>query len=130
MTSKPAGRTLDINLHLLDRQVVGQDRRMVCKVDDLEFERGADGALYIAKILVGPRARARRTPGRLGRWIYSVADRLSTAEIASIDMALVQDIDSAVTVSATVDELDVNPLEDWVREYVIARIPGSRHAGE
>jgi hypothetical protein len=45
-------------------------------------------------------------------------------------MALVQDIDSDITLSAAVDDLQVNPLEGWVRESIIARIPGSSHAGK
>lgn len=130
MTDRPQGRTLDLNLHLLDRQVIDRDGRMVCKVDDVEFDRGADGSLYIAKILIGARARARRVPGRLGKWIYSIADRLSDSAIPTLDMALVQEIGSHLTLSTSVDDLDVNPLEDWVRTYVITRIPGNGHAGE
>lgn len=130
MTEKPAGRVIDLNLHLLDRQVIDRDDRLVCKVDDLEFERGEDGALYVARILVGPRALGRRLGGRLGVWVRSIGERLSTSPVPIIDFALVEDIGSAITLAASRDDLEVTALEDWVREHFISRVPGSRHASE
>jgi hypothetical protein len=125
-----SGRTLDLNLHLLDRQVVDRDAKLVCKVDDLEFERGSDGALYVVAILVGPRALAARLRGRIGTWVASIAGRIAEAEVPRIDMSLVSDIDSEIKLGASRDELGVAPLEDWVREHVIVRIPGNGHASE
>jgi hypothetical protein len=130
MNDSASGRILDVNLHILDRQIVDRDGQFVAKVDDLEFERGADGALYVAKIMIGPRALGSRLGGRLGVWVRAIAERLSTEAIPAIDFALVTDIDSSVTVSASRDDLDTAPLEDWVRDHIISRVPGSRHAGE
>lgn len=126
---KPSARTLDLNIALLDRQVIDRDGQLVCKVDDVEFERGEDGNLYVAAILVGPRARGARVGGRVGRWISGIAQRLSTAEMPRIDMSLVSEIGSAIKLGASRSDLDVDPLEDWVRDKIIARIPGSGHAG-
>jgi hypothetical protein len=130
MNERAAGRELDLNLHVLDRQVVDRDDKLVCKVDDIEFERGSDGALYVAAILIGPRALGKRIGGRLGRWFISIAERLSTSEMKRIDFALVDDIGSAMKLTSSRDDLDVAPLDDWVDHYVISRIPGSHHAGE
>ena len=130
MNDRPAGRELDLNLHLLDRQVVDRDDKLVCKIDDLEFERGTDGAVYVAAILVGPRALGKRIGSRLGRWFVSIAERLSTDEMKRIDFAIVDDIGSAIKLTSSRDDLRVAPLDDWLDRYVVARIPGSRHAGE
>jgi hypothetical protein len=130
MTNKPPGRVIDLDLHLLDRQVVDRDGKFVCKVDDLEFERGENGALYVAKILVGPRARAQRVGGRIGVWIRSIAERLATEPMPTIDIASVIEIGRDVKVAASRDELDVDPLEDWVRDHIVSRVPGSRHASK
>jgi len=130
MNDTPAGRQLDVHLHLLDRQVVDREGRLVCKVDDLELERGADGALYVAAILVGPRAWGPRIGGRLGVWFSSIAERMARREMKRIDFALVQDIGSSITVSSTRADLDAEPLETWVDEHVIARLPGSGHESE
>jgi len=130
MSEKPHGRVFDLSLHLLDRQVLDRDGRMVCKVDDLEFERGADGSLYVAAILVGQRALSHRIGGRLGVWIRSIAQRLSTDDVPRIDFAQVDDIGSAIKLGASRDSLGVAPLEDWVREHIVSRVPGSRHDSE
>jgi hypothetical protein len=66
----------------------------------------------------------------LGLAAGAIAERLSTQPIQSIDMTLVQDIGSAITLSASRADLAVAPLEDWVREHIVARVPGSRHASE
>jgi sporulation protein YlmC with PRC-barrel domain len=128
-----AGNVLDLHLHLLDRQVLDVDGRLVCKVDDLELELDGEGRPYVTAILIGPRALRSRLGGRLGRWFGSVAARLAgpdRQEVPRIDFAQVTDIGSAVRVARRRDELDVTPLEGWVERYVIGRIPGSDHEGE
>jgi sporulation protein YlmC with PRC-barrel domain len=128
---RPTGRVFDLNLHLLDRQVIDVDGKLVCNVDDLEFERGADGALYVAAILVGQRVLGKRIGGRLGRWISSVAARLAdTGEPPRIDMNCVDEIGSAITLNVPRRQLEVAPLEDWVHRNVVSRIPGSGHESE
>jgi sporulation protein YlmC with PRC-barrel domain len=129
----PAGRVLDLHLQFLDRQVVDVDGEPVCKVDDLELELDDDGRPYVTAILIGPRALGPRLGGRLGRWIAAIAARLAEKETETsatqrLDFGLVTEIDSAITVSRPVAELAVRPLEKWVDDHVIARIPGSRDA--
>jgi len=124
------GRTVDLHLHLLDRQVVDPDGRLVCKVDDLELDVDETGHPFVTAILVGPRALGPRLGGRLGHWVTAIARRLSDGQSEHplrIDFAQVSDIGSAVTVARPLDELDVTPLERWVETHVIGRIPGSRH---
>jgi sporulation protein YlmC with PRC-barrel domain len=60
---------LDAALHLMDRQVVDKDGRMVCNVDDLELTEGAGGELAVTGILVGAAALVPRFSGRLGNWL-------------------------------------------------------------
>jgi sporulation protein YlmC with PRC-barrel domain len=128
-----AGRTFDVGLRLLDRQVIDADGQPVCKVDDLELELDEYGRPYITAILVGPRALGPRLGGRLGRWFIAVARRLSEGQDPQpphIDFAHVTDIGSAITLSRRRDELDVTALETWVDTHLISRIPGSRHESQ
>jgi sporulation protein YlmC with PRC-barrel domain len=128
-----AGRVVDLHLHLLDRQVVDRTGRLVCKVDDLQLEADETGRLLVTGILVGPRALGPRLGGRLGRWIVAIATRLADRrdrEPHRIDMGLVTDIGSAVTIGCDRADLHVDPLEGWIDDHVIGRIPGSRHAGD
>lgn len=120
----------DLQLHLLDRQIVDPDGELVAKVDDLELTPSRDDprTLYVTALLVGPLALGPRLRGRLGRWVVAIARRLSDdAQPAPhrIDMALVQEIGSAITVSRRRTDLAVEPLERWVGDHVVNRIPGS-----
>ena len=59
------GAELDAVLHLLDRQVLDVDGRMVCKVDDVEIVETEDG-LVLTGLLAGAAALVPRFGGRLG----------------------------------------------------------------
>jgi sporulation protein YlmC with PRC-barrel domain len=123
----------DLRLRVLDHQVVDPEGGMVCKVDDVEFARGADGTWHVAALLSGPLALGPRLPGRLGRWVTALGRRLSVSAEAQprrIPWARVRELGSAVVVDARRDELGMAALEDWVRMHLIDPLPGSRHAGE
>jgi sporulation protein YlmC with PRC-barrel domain len=115
---------LDLQLHLLDRQVVDPAGRLVCKVDDLELVESG-GRLLVTAILAGPRALGPRLGGRLGRGITGAAARLSTGDIPRIDFGQVTDIGTVLRVARTVPELDLSAVDDWLAEQVIGRIPGA-----
>lgn len=67
---------LDAALHLLDRQVVGADGRLVCKVDDLELRAYDDGTLAVTALLVGAPVLVPRLGGRIGRRLGRFWDEL------------------------------------------------------
>ena len=132
-TGEPA--VLDLQLHLLDRQIVDPDGRMIANVDDLELEESPDqpGTYYVSALRVGPLALGPRLGGRLGHWVAAIARRLSPEPepvAERIDMELVVDIGSAITLSLPHDQVRVAPLERWLRTYLIDRIPGSRHESQ
>ncbi|MET8142572.1 hypothetical protein ABZU32_19880 [Sphaerisporangium sp. NPDC005288] len=124
-------RTLHAQLHLLDRQVVhAGDGRLVCKVDDVELAAGEDGRPYATAILSGPLALGPRIGGVAGRLIVATTELFRPEERPApqrIPMALVSEIGSAVQVSGDPPEA---ALERWVREHLIAPIPGSDGGGE
>ncbi len=90
----------DAALHLLDRQIVDVDGRLVGKVDDVELTED-DGALVPTALLVGAPALLPRFGGRLGRWLAERYEQLAPAEAARlqpgvIDLDLVDDVTSEV----------------------------------
>jgi sporulation protein YlmC with PRC-barrel domain len=126
-----AGRTLDLSLHLLDRQVVDTDGRMVCNVDDIEITVREDGVPYVSAILCGPGAVAPRIGGLLGRWMVAVHRHLGRRREEAPDrigFELVTDIGSSITVAESRAQLEVGLGEDFVREYLVDRLPGAGHA--
>jgi sporulation protein YlmC with PRC-barrel domain len=120
-----------LGFDLLDRQVLDRDGHPVGKVDDLELARTGDGAWYVAALLVGQQALGRRIGGWLGGLIANIAHRLSTAadpHPTRVPYDLVDAVNSAVHLSVRRELLPDAPLEDWLRDHLIARIPGARHA--
>jgi sporulation protein YlmC with PRC-barrel domain len=122
------GRVLDLHLHLLDRQVIDRHGQFVCKVDDLELEADEAGNLLVTGIVVGARGLGSRLGGRLGRWVSAIAGRIATEPTPVISFSHVSEIGHAVTVASSRADLQVDPLEQWVEQHIISRIPGSGHA--
>jgi sporulation protein YlmC with PRC-barrel domain len=121
-----------IGYDLLDRQILDRDGEPVGKVDDVELDADADGVPYVSALLVGQRALGDRIGGRLGRWIGGVARRLApSAEDppTRIPFDLVGEVASAVTLTVSRERLPDPPLEAWLREHVVDRIPGADDAG-
>jgi sporulation protein YlmC with PRC-barrel domain len=116
---------------LLDRQIVDRDGEPVGKVDDLELSRTDDGALYVSALLMGQQALGRRLRGWLGRLIEDSAHRLAPPSEPGpirIPYDLVATVDSAVNLSVRRELLTDPPLETWLRDHLISRIPGAGHA--
>jgi hypothetical protein len=120
-------RVFDAQLHLLDRQVLDADGVPITAVDDLELSdvptdtdlpRGAK-APVIESLLSGPVLGTRIFGGRppASRW-----HRIPWSSIA--------DVGIVVSLTAKGDELEVTWPERWVRDHIIARIPGGRHDPE
>lgn len=94
----------DAALHLLDRQVVDADGRLVCKVDDLELTVAADGSLVPTGLLVGLPALLPRFGPHLGGLLARTHARVVDAQAGRsepdvIDLDLVAEIDSEVRLS-------------------------------
>jgi sporulation protein YlmC with PRC-barrel domain len=125
------GREIDLQLHLLDRQITDPDGRLVAKVDDLELEIDESGQPYVTAIVIGPRALGPRIGGRLGHWFTAIARRLADTDRPPImDFAHVVEIGDDIKVSTKRSDAGVDPFERWVDHNVISRIPGSGHASE
>ena len=121
---------LFVGFDLLDRQILDRDGQDVGKVDDVEFAVDEDGSTYLVALLVGPEALGRRLGGWLGRVVSGVAARLARARPGPIRIPYdtVEKVDNAVHLKIRRELLPEPELEAWLREHVIARIPGSGHA--
>lgn len=124
-------RALWAALHLLDRQLIDRDGRMCGNVDDVELELDEDGRAYVSALLSGPGTLAPRLGmRRYGDWIrraHALVDG-DGEDPARIPLARVADINNHVTISLEHDEVGSVDGDRWVRDHVIGRIPGSRHA--
>jgi len=121
------GRLLDAQLHLLDRSVVDRNDVPVTTVDALEITdieldapipRGAP-APVITALLSGPVLATRIFGGRPPR---SRLERIRWSDVTDIGIVLKLSVDG--------DSLAVTWVERWMRDKIIARIPGGHHDPE
>ncbi|MGW4479687.1 hypothetical protein [Rhodococcus triatomae] len=121
------GRLLDARLHLLDRLVVDVDGLPVTVVDDLELE-GVETEGEIAVDAPAPRVCAilsgNALPTRIfgGRPPRRRLDEIAWSDVVRIDVTLHLNVRG--------ESLDHLWVERWLRDRIVGRIPGGRHAPE
>jgi hypothetical protein len=120
------GRLIDARLHLLDRQILDCDGAPVATVDDLEltgleFGCPLDAAVppQIDAIVTGATLATRIFGGRLPQ---TRLQRIRWSEVLTVSITIGLRIRSEL--------LDATWTERWVRDRIIGRIPGGRHAPE
>lgn len=118
------GQTLDAQLHLLDRQVLDADGVPVTTVDDLEIS-GPDFDRPIPAGTSPPVLTALLTGPVLGTRIFG--GRPPSSRLIRIPWAGITDIAVVVRLGVRAENLDVGWVERWIRDKIIARIPGGRH---
>lgn len=130
-SNRRPGRAYSAHFHLLDRQVVDREGRPVCKVDDLELAHDEHGRPYVTALLAGPAALAPRLGGLSARWLAAVQRRMSVGGgggPARIDFGRVTGIGPVLTVDLPEGAAGVHALEDWMRDEIVARLPGAGRA--
>jgi len=124
-----AARHIDAGRELLDHQLIDRDGMLCGNVDDVELEI-VDGQLpRVTALLNGPGVLAGRIGGRVALGLGELHRRLHPTldGQARIPISDVAEIGSAVRLNVGRDELDGGAFEVWVRDHIIARIPGDRH---
>lgn len=132
MADDDGGRWPDpmlVGFHLLDRQIEDMNGEPVGKVDDVELAFDEDGVPYVAALRSGQTALGDRFVGALGRWISGAAARLDVEHRGPrrISWDLIDKVDSAVILKVRQELLPDPPLESWLANHLIGRIPGAGH---
>lgn len=119
-----AGQTLDAQLHLLDRQVLDTDGVPVTTADDIEMS-GPDPGEPIPEGTAAPILTALLTGPVLGTRIFG--GRPPSSRLIRIPWKDVADVGVVIRLGVSGEGLDADWVERWVRDKIIARIPGGRH---
>lgn len=119
------GRVLDARLHLLDRQLLDADGNPVGTVDDLELDGVEFGdvthhVVPTVSALLSGHVFATRILGGVP----------PPMRMQTIPWHLVHQLGVTLRLRPTDMTFDVLWVENWLRDHVIGRIPGGRHAGE
>jgi len=121
---RAAGKVLDAQLHLLDRQMLDVDGVPVSTVDDVELS-GPEPDERIPESAPAPHITALLTGPVLGTRIFG--GRPPSSRLIRIPWRVVAGVDTVITLGVRSDSLDASWVERWLRNHVIARIPGGRH---
>lgn len=120
------GQVLDLNLHILDRQVLDNDDVPIGHVDDVEVE-GIEpghtldpGSPPVVTNLV-------LSSGLLPRMF---GGRPPSTRLHRVPWSAVSNIGTAIELGQPGSAFDVTWPERWARDHVIRHIPGGRHAPE
>ena len=117
----------EARLHLMDRQMIDINRVPVAAVDDVEFDDpSTDGPL--PRDEPAPELTALVTGLSLGTRIFGGRPPLHRLHRISWDD--VYQVGVAIRLTVPGDRLDATWTERWVRDRIIARIPGGRHDPE
>lgn len=119
-----SGRILDAQLHLMDRQLLDHDGVPVTTVDDLEVG-GPDLDVEIPAGTAPPAITALLTGAVLGTRIFG--GRPPSSRLIRIPWKDVAEVGVVVRLGVSGEPLDASWVERWVRDKIIARIPGGRH---
>ncbi len=118
--------SIDGYLDLLDRQLLDHEGRMVGKVDNVELEERDDGRVYVTALLSGPGALGPRYGGALATVVTATWSRLSgRTEPTRVPWGQVAQLGTAVHLAVGSTAAGLEGFERWMRDRVIAAIPGS-----
>jgi hypothetical protein len=116
----------DARLHLLDRQVIDVHGLPVTAVDDLELTDIDESSLLLD--MPAPEVTAIISGASLGTRIFGGRPPLD--RMHRIEWSAVFEVAVVVRLAVGGETLTVTWGEHWVRDHIIARIPGGRHDPE
>lgn len=129
-------RDLSLRHDLLDRQIVDADEVPIGRVVDVEIASGISReAPSVSALLTGSQALGQRLGGNLGRWMEGSSQRLRPRDDGPgptrLGVEEIAEIGLAVRLRKPLAQLrELAPLEHWLDEHLIGRLPRARHESD
>ena len=115
-------RKLLLMRDIADSQLLDSQGERVTKVAGVEAESREDARPVVRTLLVGPEPLARRFGPRVGRLMERITGGRREVRIP---WERVEDVGPDVKLDISATATGATHAEDWVREKIIDRIPGS-----
>ena len=115
-------RNLLLMRDIVDNQLVGSEGERVTKVAGVEVELREGTPPVVRALLVGPEPLARRIGPRVGWLVQRVTGGRREVRIPWEE---VEDVGADIELNVPAHRTGATHAEDWVREKIIGRIPGS-----
>ncbi|MEA2604362.1 MAG: hypothetical protein QOF89_5354 [Acidobacteriota bacterium] len=126
-------KRMDLARDVLDKQVVDRDGTKMGRVDGLVLELRGDQPPRVDSIEMGFVVLARRLHPRVEGWVERLRRRFSVRKTARyrVPWSAVKDVD-AYCVQLDVKALDTPAFdwERWLRDHVVAHVPGEKEEEE
>jgi sporulation protein YlmC with PRC-barrel domain len=118
---------VNLTRDILDQQVVDRTGQRLGKVDGVILELREGQPPRIAALEVGPVTLVRRLNPRLAGWLQRLLRRYGprTDGTLRIPWSKVQAIGVDVRVDLAAEGTTARAWEEWLRDHVIRRIPGT-----
>ena len=115
-------RKLLLMRDIVDSQLLDSQGERVTKVAGVEVELQGDTRPVVRALLVGPEPLARRFGPRVGRLMERITGGRREVRLP---WERVEDVGPDVKLDISASATGATHAEDWVREKIINRIPGS-----
>ncbi|MEA2573686.1 MAG: hypothetical protein QOH93_984 [Chloroflexia bacterium] len=118
---------LDLIRDVLDNQLVDLHGRKMGKADGIIIELRKDQPPRLAYIEVGGPTLAARLHPKLGEWVTKLAKRFGEGgEPYRIPWDKLKAVGIDIKVLVDAEKTSVLAFEQWLRDHVVARIPGGK----
>ena len=107
---------------IVDNQLLDSQGERITKVAGVEVELREDARPVVRALLVGPEPLARRIGPRVGRLVQWITGGRREVRIP---WEQVEDVGADIELNVPASATGATHAEDWVREKIIDRIPGS-----
>jgi hypothetical protein len=118
---------VDLGRDVLDKQLLDRHGRLMGKADGIVLELRDGAPPRVVAIAQGAFTVGRRVGPRFARWLRALAQAsgVTDGEPRRYAFTAVMDVGRNVKLDVDAEECGAWAWERWLRQHVVARIPGS-----